>query len=94
MKWPFVSRRAHEQEILRWHHILDDLGAQCLRHAEGAQAWKAMALDAEKRYAMLGRLERTERAKRMMAEGEVQYRDERMRRVIGLLVPEEGKKSA
>ena len=90
MKWPLVSRRRFEalQACLTESHL------RAAAMEELAEAWKETALDGEARFDLMREDAEKSRMLRLRAEGEIAYRDEKVRRAIGLLVPPEGKKSA
>jgi len=87
MKW-FVSRKSFDAAVasaINWYNryidTLKDLhDAEALLRATQAELETAVSA-----YNAMRELEQQERHRRLMLQGEVQYRDERMRRALGLI---------
>lgn len=85
MKFPFVSRKKYE--ALRREGVVNAFMVRAQeKHIAGLrEALRLMSED----YEQLNLLEKRTRLRALRAEGACQFKDDRIRRVIGLIAPED-----
>lgn len=84
MKWPWISRKKAEDVLSTCNEYARRLDAYAQAQDAMVKSLKAELETATAAYNAMRELEQQERWRRLKAEGLVQFKDDRIRRVLGL----------